>query len=87
MTDRMDRRDNAYEAGRLWAIKASWTDIEELVLDQPSAAFPDGYTAEEKAAFHRGAKAIYDKVNQATERKPHGNFKGPRIQWRDTDRA
>jgi hypothetical protein len=68
MTDRMDRRDNAYEAGRLWAIKATWTELEELVLDQPSAAFPDDYTLDERHAFHRGAKSIYDKVNQPTAR-------------------
>jgi hypothetical protein len=65
MNDRMNRRDNAFEAGRFWAIKASWADLEDFALDKHIALpFPETYTLDEQHAFHRGAKAIYDQVNR-----------------------
>jgi hypothetical protein len=55
------------------AIEATWGELEQFVLGPHDAPFPEAYTVEERSAFIRGAKAIYDRVNQATERKPHGN--------------
>jgi hypothetical protein len=64
MTDRATRTQAAFEAGRFWAIRATWLELEEFVLGPHDATFPEAYTVEERHAFHRGAKSIYDKVNE-----------------------